>query len=342
MQQGTKVGSDSLEILNNLRAVAAIMVCLYHSAFLLSKNFPQATAMLDIGQEGVYVFFVISGMVMPWSLEKIRYRLSDFFAFMGKRIVRLHPPMVLSACLVAFSSWGFLSSGAHNPWKLLAASATLSAPLLNVPWVNDVYWTLFVEMQYYIYIALAFPLLNSNSRIIRSATVASLLALSFISLLWQGHAVKLTLAFHLPIFLMGFYLYLIYKRKINEMEFWLGLIACSSVCAYMTGVLHGVGFRITLVAAATSIIIKSTSNGMTWLSKIGEVSYSLYLIHWPIISSVVYFTWGKLDAPWASASAFAFIQITAIIAAFLFYRVIEKPALQWAKKIKFSQRPATT
>jgi hypothetical protein len=35
----------------------------------------------------VYVFFVIIGMVMPWPMEKIGYRISDFFVFMGKRSV---------------------------------------------------------------------------------------------------------------------------------------------------------------------------------------------------------------------------------------------------------------
>ncbi|MFM7309531.1 MAG: hypothetical protein ACKOZY_02900 [Flavobacteriales bacterium] len=53
----TPVKEGNLDILNSLRAVAALMVCLYHAAFVLSNDFPSMTKALDIGQEGVYVFF---------------------------------------------------------------------------------------------------------------------------------------------------------------------------------------------------------------------------------------------------------------------------------------------
>ena len=98
-------GGESLDILNSLRAVAALMVCLFHAAFLLEPFFPTAAGILDIGQYGVYVFFVISGMVIPLALEKSNYRLRDFPVFMTRRIIRLMPPLIASASIVALSSW---------------------------------------------------------------------------------------------------------------------------------------------------------------------------------------------------------------------------------------------
>jgi peptidoglycan/LPS O-acetylase OafA/YrhL len=321
-----------------LRAVAAMMVCLYHSAFLLTPYFPKASEILDVGQEGVYVFFVISGMVMPWSMERIGYRISDFFVFMGKRIVRLQPPLIVSACIVALTSWAMLNTSEHNGWQLLAASATLTAPFFDLPWVNGIYWTLFVEMQYYIYIALAFPLLTARNAITRNAFVLILLALSFTSIWQEGNDAKSNLPFHLPVFLMGYYLFMKYKCRITETEFWLGIAACAFVCAYLSGILHGLGFRIVTTAMLTTLLIRFTTNGWKWLGKIGEVSYSIYLMHWPIISALCFLMGGILKTAWGNALTFTCIQITAVLFAFIFYRAVEKPALRWAKSLTFKRR----
>lgn len=328
---------DSLSILDNLRAVAALMVCLFHSAFLLGRFFPGAVSFLDAGQEGVYVFFVISGMVMPWSMERVRYTISDFFVFMGKRILRLQPPMVISACIVALTSWAMLNTAQYNGWHLLAASATLTAPFFDLPWVNGIYWTLFVEMQYYLYIALAFPLLTSSSRWKRNLTVALILSISFVSVLMEGHSAKSNLPFHLPVFMMGYFLFMRYKQRITETEFWIGFAACAAVCVYLTAFAHGLGYRIAITAVSTALLIRFTRSGWTWLSKVGEVSYSIYLIHWPVISALCYFLGGLLNTGYGTAIVFICIQITAVLMAFVFHRFAEKPSLRWAKSIRYKR-----
>jgi len=338
VQPTANVKSDSLAILDSLRAVAAMMVCLFHSAFLLAPFFPGVANVLDFGQEGVYVFFVISGMVMPWSMDKVGYRISDFFVFMGKRILRLQPPMVVSACVVAITSWTMLNNETYNGWQLLAASATLTAPFFDLPWVNGIYWTLFVEMQYYIYIALAFPFLTSSNRFIRSLVAAILLASSFLSIGMEGNAAKSNLPFHLPVFLMGYYLFMKYKGRISEAEFWIAIAVCAGTCAYLTGVLHALGFRIVLTALSTTLLIRFSRSGWKWLGKIGEVSYSIYLMHWPVISALCFVLGGILKTAWGNATVFVCIQLAAILVAFGFYRIIEKPSLRWAKLLSYRRK----
>jgi peptidoglycan/LPS O-acetylase OafA/YrhL len=337
VQHSSTSGNNTLGILDSLRAIAAMMVCLYHSSFLLSKFYPQATDILDFGQEGVYVFFVISGMVMPLSLDRVEYRISDFFVFMGKRILRLNPPMIVSACVVAFTSWSMIDNDLYNGWQLLLASATLTAPFFDFPWVNDIYWTLFVEMQYYIYIALAYPILTSKVVHLRRCAVIFLLATSFLSLGMEGNSAKSNLPFHLPVFLMGYYLYMRSVSRIKESEFWIGLITCAAVGAYLTGILHSLGFRIVLTALATSLTIRFAQDGFKTIGKIGTVSYSLYLMHWPVISTLCFFMGGLLQNEVGSLIVFAIIQLTSIAIAFLFFSTIERPALKWSKMLSYKR-----
>lgn len=313
------------------------MVCLYHSAFILTPFFPSVTSLLDIGQEGVYVFFVISGMVMPWSMEKIGYRISDFFTFLAKRIVRLQPPLVLAACIIVLTSWKMFNTESQSGWELLAASATLTAPLFNLPWVNNIYWTLFVEMQYYIYIAIAYPLLTHSSIMRRSLIIVLLLALSFTSYGMAPIVAKSNLPFHMPVFLMGYYLFMRYKGRISELEFWIGMTACTAACALLVGFVHHLGFRIVATATTTALIIRFTRKGWKLLSSIGEVSYSLYLMHWPIISTLCFFMNENRKTGEGSLLVFGAIQIIAVLFAFLFYYMIEKPALAWSKRITFER-----
>ncbi len=268
-------------------------------------------------------------------MDKIAYRISDFFVFMTKRILRLQPPMMLSAIVVAITSWAMLNTDEHNGWQLLVASATLTAPLFDLPWVNGIYWTLFVEMQYYIYIALAFPLLTLPQVWKRSTAVLAILLISFISIFMEGNAAKSNLPFHLPVFLMGYYLFMRYKQRIAKMEFYLGIVACIAVCVYITVIAHGLGYRIVTTACATTLIIANMRIGWRWLSALGEYSYSLYLMHWPVISALCFILGGILKTPCGNATVFVCIQIAAIAIAWGFYQIAEKPALKLAKRVKY-------
>jgi peptidoglycan/LPS O-acetylase OafA/YrhL len=330
-------GGDSLDILNSLRAVAALMVCLFHSAFLLEPFFPTVASILDIGQYGVYVFFVISGMVIPLALEKSNYSLRDFPVFMTRRIIRLMPPLIVSASIVALSSWLVLDIETIELIRQWAASISLTAPLLNIPFVNEVYWTLYVEMQYYIYIALAFPLLHRASIQWQRVLLLSILALSFVSLLTGGYE-KSKLHFQLPVFLIGYITFLYYRERISKSEFFAWLLLCTGVCYYLVGYLHGFGYRIGTIAALTSMTIAHVHRGWRPLSAIGEYSYSFYLIHWPIISALCYVASGWMEITWGAIILFLLVQLVALVCARLFYRIVERPSMNWSRKIAYRHK----
>lgn len=325
-------------VLNGLRAMAAIMVCMYHAAFLFSADLPLLVRILDWGQEGVYVFFVISGVVMPLALDRMNYGMKDFKHFILKRLLRLQPPLIVSAAVMTLISYQTLKQLEVSSIVLFAGSASLTAPLLGLPFVNDIYWTLFVEMQYYLYIALLFPFLMRANPMRRWTIILVLLAASFTSLLFEVKWIKLVLPFHLPVFLIGFFLFLRMSGRIGKREFVAGVGLCAFCCALLTGYFHELGYRITFAALATVLFICCIRNSPAWLNRIGEYSYSLYLFHWLFISLMAHYVRPYIPGLWGSIFLYLLIISMAIAGSKIFYWAIEKPSLNWAKKMGLQYR----
>jgi peptidoglycan/LPS O-acetylase OafA/YrhL len=321
-----------LNQLNSLRAVAAIMLCLYHTAFLLGDELPDAVQILDWGQEGVYVFFVISGLVMPLALDKMNYRHRDFAKFMIKRIIRLQPPLILSAIVMTCLSYHKLKETGCSLITLFIGSASLTAPILGIPFVNDIYWPLFIEMQFYLFIAFLFPILVTRKAGGRWVFILILLVTSFISLAFDDKWIKLSLPFHIPVFLMGYFLFLRKTCRINPGEFFLGITICTVCCAMLTGYYHELGYRISIVAGLTSIIIAYSKEGLQWLNSIGQYSYSLYLFHWLFISPMAHYVRPYFQGFFGAIELYVLVILLCVGGSRLFYIIIEKHSLAWAKK----------
>jgi peptidoglycan/LPS O-acetylase OafA/YrhL len=324
--------------LQSLRGIAAWMVCVYHCAFLLNSHFPNNYEYLTWGQEGVSVFFVISGVVMPWSMYNGQYGYRNIFRFLAKRWVRLYPPFILSLVLFVAVIWLFLEGQSldNQMMSRIWNSMTFSVPFIqDGKWVIDVYWTLFIEFQFYIYLAIMLPLMIHKNRIIRNLSFYLGLAIMPLSLLFEGIHVKETLFFHLPIFSLGFALFMFWKKLFTPMEFMVASII--SVCFIYIAVdkLHGLGFHILIASLCAFSFIYFVKSGWKWLDFVGEVSYSFYLSH----LMFVFIFYHKVYSPdmnvYVLISALVLLQGCAIFGAWGIYWLIEKPALEWTKKIKY-------
>jgi peptidoglycan/LPS O-acetylase OafA/YrhL len=322
--------------LQTLRGLAAWMVCVYHFAFLFKHTYPFMVDGLDWGQNGVYVFFVISGVVLPWSLDQVSYGYRNFWPFMQKRLLRLYPPFALSVlvCAVAFHATHLFT------WPVaekVIDSLTFAVPFKHSHWVNGVYWTLFVEFQYYIYLGLLFPLLAHRSLVVRSCAIYGSLALSFCSAWFPPADVKNNIFFHLPIFTLGFTLYLYLKDRISSAEFAVASSISAWVMFYETGVFHGFMWNIPVFGALTFFIILFFQKGIGFFDKLGEISYSYYLTHFVFISMVNNHMKSLVKSPWGIFVCIAVLQVATYYGAKLFYHIIEKPSLRWTKRVVYKK-----
>jgi peptidoglycan/LPS O-acetylase OafA/YrhL len=116
------------------------------------------------GEYGVHVFFVISGFVIPFSLYKAQYALKDYFLFLYKRFLRLHPPYIaglIFTLILAAASY----RSRHIPNPETFSSVFKSLFYIHAPADNPVFWTLRIEAEYYIFIGLFFVLLTKFLRL---------------------------------------------------------------------------------------------------------------------------------------------------------------------------------
>ncbi|RCG29998.1 acyltransferase [Sphaerisporangium album] len=144
--------------LDALRGLAALVVVFEHSLdALLPEIRGTVSPWFDFGQYGVLLFFLISGYVVPVSLE----RRGSVRGFWITRFFRIYPLWAVAAVIgTAFAVAGVYSvlpgQTADRPWTSLLAHLTMLQDLLQVPSVVNVFWTLSYEMAFYLLVTALF------------------------------------------------------------------------------------------------------------------------------------------------------------------------------------------
>jgi peptidoglycan/LPS O-acetylase OafA/YrhL len=139
--------------LDGLRGFAAIVVVFWHLGPRAVVNAQSAHEWVDLGKFGVVLFFIISGYVIPMSLE----RHGSLRHFWVSRIFRLYPAWAVSAVLMlVLLFWGLLATPAgiaKDPVTTAVAHLTMLQGLLGVSNLVWIYWTLSYEMVFYLIVA---------------------------------------------------------------------------------------------------------------------------------------------------------------------------------------------
>jgi peptidoglycan/LPS O-acetylase OafA/YrhL len=142
--------------LDALRGFAALCVVFDHiSAYALPHLRADIYQYLDPGTYGVFVFFLVSGYIVPASLE----RKGSIRGFWVSRVFRLYPLYVFALTVAVFLWWiGIGTIGGTNfqgETSLLTHALMLSNVLGNHNAVN-VIWTLSYEMAFYLLLTAMF------------------------------------------------------------------------------------------------------------------------------------------------------------------------------------------
>ncbi len=327
------MNDSRIEILDSLRAMAAFSVCLYHfvctTTGYVSNKF--ALALFENGKYGVDMFFVISGFVIPYSMYRGNYSLKKIKTFFLKRLSRLEPPYLVSiglALLVLFlrQMAGLPIDHAALSLKQFAAHFLYLVPFIDdVKWLNQVYWTLAVEFQYYLLMSLVFLGFIHKNSIIRYVLYMIFLAVGFFP--------YADFVFHwLPLFLLGILLFQHNQNIISRKEF----LLFTGITAMVIVVHHSLGAFFFIFFPVLSIFFFK-SKKIFLLSQAGKASYSIYLIHPIIGASVVNVLSHKFFLPWQVPMVILVGLLITIVGAFVMYRVVEKPSIKWSSTFKYGE-----
>jgi peptidoglycan/LPS O-acetylase OafA/YrhL len=137
--------------LDALRGIGALAVVAEH---LLPWFLPTLRPYwFSLGVYGILVFFLVSGYIIPTSLE----RHGDVRAFWISRLFRLYP-LYLSviALVLALAWWVPVRGEVPRDGSAVAAHATMLLDVVSVGGVADTMWTLSYEMVFYLMVTALF------------------------------------------------------------------------------------------------------------------------------------------------------------------------------------------
>jgi peptidoglycan/LPS O-acetylase OafA/YrhL len=326
-------------VIEPLRALAALAVCWFH--FTNGAQPVKGVVETDwlrssgsFGWLGVACFFVISGFVIPLSMYSGKFQLNrDWKVFFGKRILRLDPPYILSILMnVGLLYLGTMlpSSSGQPPnvsaVQLLAHIGYLNA-FLNYGWLNDAYWTLAVEFQYYILIAFCYAAIASKVKLVNYLATIGLASLSFLPI---GN--QFVLHF-MVVFVIGIVTFQKHVGLIHSKMFGFWLVFLTAIATTTLGIPTAITAFITSLTIAF-VEFKTPK----LISFIGMISYSIYLIHEPIGVRIISF--GNRFASTLSLKILVLTCAVAatICAAYIFYLTIERPAKSWSASLKYTAK----
>jgi peptidoglycan/LPS O-acetylase OafA/YrhL len=152
----TAGNASRLAWLDALRGFAALCVVFDHGSTLLllpARDF--LYRWLNFGQFGVFVFFLVSGYIVPASLER-KGSLRTFWTSRGFRLYPMYAAALVFAVLAYLYRYGTIRGAEHHPLTSVLSWLLMLPNVLTGPNVPNVTWTLSYEMVFYLLLAALF------------------------------------------------------------------------------------------------------------------------------------------------------------------------------------------
>lgn len=317
-----------------MRALAACWVLCHHANQYVGYFYAPmgiVAPLLENGYLGVDFFFVLSGFIIALSSQRLRDSGRDAADYAGARLIRIYVPYLpigvgMLALLLLFPG---LSTLQRSPGVLTSLTLLPSAELPAL----SVAWTLVHEMLFYALFGLYFI----STRLLWAvlATWGTGIVVAWAS----GYAPELPLKYLLaPVnlcFLLGVGVYYLVRSGVGKGVALAG--AAFGIAAVLAEAwrpeperwLLALGFA-GLIVCASSPWAQRRQPGR-WLIVAGAASYSIYLVHTPVLGVLARSLAGALpDA--TPVAAFFLIAVPALLAGLAYYALYERHALVRARR----------
>ncbi len=300
--------------LDGLRGLAAMYVVLFHCWLLAFPGYPHSSAPpwlkeLMFGRIAVVFFLVLSGFSLAMSPARNGWQIGGIKEFLRRRAWRILPPYWAALAMSLLIARFVVQASRYGPptEKTLLVYGLVIQDMFTAPTPNGAFWSISVEAGLY----LVFPLLLFALRRLGATVLVAGVAIVVVaggSMAAQGTPVEgnTWLTPHLaPVFVAGMAGagIVVAADRIQRLPWhWFAAAAALPVLVLVAakGSVWTVNhyFWVDLaVAPAMTMLLASVATGrprlLIWLLStrsihgLGNISYSLYLIHLPIVMIVI-------------------------------------------------------
>lgn len=356
-------GSKHTIELQSIRGLAALAVVLHHCTFYFNYD-PSLKFVAEIvfnGHAAVICFFVLSGYVLTMSLNATPLTAVKLFTFYVRRAFRIYPALWF-ACILGiiyvFAFWHHpLSELTHEWWpperrffKITAISTIQTLLGISTPLAIPI-WTLFIELVASLIIPL-FAWTVARRKLLFVFITAALLVMAI------ADSNPISTSRYFIHFALGSWLTLIVPHLRDRRPaawlvatgaaagfgiLWFGRLPfdarfLENYLAPIPALIEGVGAAIMIAA----IHIRSDLfRFLRWPAAIwlGDISYSLYLLHLPVLGLVAGILLETLQLPvisqdpiLATAAVLPLTVLLSSTAAAVSYRFVEVPGVKIGKQ----------
>jgi peptidoglycan/LPS O-acetylase OafA/YrhL len=358
--------------LESLRGLAILLVFAYHADGVLVGTKHHASPLLAFaraGHTGVALFFILSGFLLslPFLAEADGGRRQARLAYYSRRALRILP-LYWTAVVVSTALSARSLADLNDAWPFLIFTKALASQFALWPYSIG-WWSLATEVQFYILLPLLPFLARSRRRLFCALAVYALAYGTFVARLWHLPSLRWELDLYsnvfgrAPLFMWGIFaawLYRTYGGTIRERLAatpWIRrggadvalaatflalgyLLRWAVICGFWDLEIGRWPWHVVEGALWTSVLLllllaplrtkRALANPV--LGAIGIVSFSLFIIHIPVLALTVLTLRGRYpDAltAWnpASAALMATLFVACLTASVATYWAIERPFL---------------
>ncbi|MEA2552578.1 MAG: hypothetical protein QOJ65_754 [Fimbriimonadaceae bacterium] len=340
----TRIGRR-VEFIDAVRGIAALLVMLEHySEYWFAPFTVEAAKYVNLGRLGVISFFLVSGFVIPMSIE----RKDDLRAFWISRVCRLYPAywaglifLVLTATVTALAGnptlQQDLSAVSVKRWISNVLMVQLFAgdkDIIKVAWTLGLEWIIYISAS-----VLHARGLLKRTPLLYWITVNLIILGALAVPLVLNRRVPFAAVSALTSAIAGLALFRLWKNELTAKKAWMMVGSILALVLVGSWVNYGLfpartetNLTITPMSAMTSTalgyalfivpFLRPAWSYPAILTSLGRLSYSLYLFH-DIAPRPTFLT---------GAAGFFFQIAEALVLAYLCYRFVEVPGIALGKR----------
>ncbi len=288
MSNEIKTTKGRYKELDALRGIAALFVVLFH--FTLGR--PESKLGFNLGITGVDLFFIISGFVIFMSINNA----SSTKEFLINRFTRLYP--TYWTCVSFTYLFYIMVCNTNNIQRSILltdylANLTMFQHYFKIKDIDGPYWTMLIEMLFYIFIAIVFSIKKLKHIVpIGLILLYLIIAQNFIitTKFWPQYSafrLSLLLLNHFPLFFSGIVFYKIITEKENYFLLYVFIFFAYSMQVIntdMDGPFINHAEHTLMTTIYFGLFILFVNNKLFFIVNkpllfLGKISFALYLIH---------------------------------------------------------------